>query len=397
MSTARKQLKVGIVCYPTQGGSGIIAAEVAHRMAARGHEVHVLSYAQPARLDTLRKNVSFHHVRVPEYPLFEYPPYSLALAAEISEVIYHHSLDVLHVHYALPHAMSAWMGRRIAGREDIPVITTLHGTDITIVGNDPSYLNITRFSVEISDAVTAVSSWLAQRVNEVVGCECESQVIYNFVDSERYTPQRLEPAQRLRAGSEAPVLMHVSNFRPVKRIQDVVEIYLKIREHGPAKLVMVGDGPERLAAEKRLKATSYSADVHFLGSNDAIEELLPGADLLLFPSDGESFGLAALEAMACGVPVIGARAGGLPEVVTDGIEGRLLPVGDVEGMATAALEILGDAALHKQMSSAARKTAVERFSPEPIVQLYEELYFSTLERVAAFGSRATLGEFPSSL
>ncbi|MFH0882672.1 MAG: N-acetyl-alpha-D-glucosaminyl L-malate synthase BshA [bacterium] len=396
MTAPRNILRIGTVCYPTQGGSGIVAVELAHQMAARGHHVHVISYAQPARLDTLRERVMFHPVRVPDYPLFEYPPYSLALAAQISEVIRHHSLDILHVHYALPHATSAWLGRRIAGRENLPIITTLHGTDITIIGNDPSYLDVTRFSIEISDAVTTVSAWLAKRVNEVVGCECESHMIHNFVDHEQYLPKRTAAAQRLRSGSESPLLMHVSNFRPVKRVGDVIDSFLNVREQRPVKLVMVGDGPDRLPAENRLKVSPYGDDVLFLGFHDAIEEILPAADLLLLPSDAESFGLAALEAMACGVPVIGANAGGLPEVVTDGLDGRLLPVGDSEGMARAILDILDNPGLHRKMAAAARETAVKRFSPESIVQQYEDLYFTTLDQIASSGSSAAVENLPFS-
>lgn len=396
MTDSRKKLRIGTVCYPTQGGSGIVAVELAHQMADRGHDVHVISYAKPVRLDTLRAGITFHSVRVPDYPLFEYPPYSLALAAQISEVIQNHSLDIIHVHYALPHATSAWLGRRIAGREDIPVITTLHGTDITIIGNDPSYLNVTRFSVDISDAVTTVSSWLASRVNEVVGCECDSKVIYNFVDAERFLPERSPAAQRLRSGSESPILMHVSNFRPVKHVSDVVDTFLKIREKMPVRLVMVGDGPERPNAENRLKNSPYRDDVHFLEPQGNIENLLPAADLLMLPSDAESFGLIALEAMACGVPVIGTNAGGLPEVVTDGREGRLLPVGDSDNMAKAAMEILSNPGLHRKMSTVARETAIQKFSPAVIVKQYEDLYFATIEQVKTSGSAAQAGSLPFS-
>jgi len=380
MSDLTNPLKIGVVCYPTRGGSGVVAVELAHRMADRGHRVFVVSYAQPPKLNILHENISFHPVRVPDYPLFEYPPYSLALAAQLSEVISNHKLDLVHVHYALPHALSAWMARKIAGREDLPIITTLHGTDITIVGNDPSYLNVTRYSVEVSTSVTAVSNWLSKRVNEVVDCECDTKVIYNFIDTEKFAPGETEMTRKLREVQNSPVLIHLSNFRPVKRIDDVIEIFFRVRSKMPVRLLMIGDGPDRSAAEAKVNASPWKNDVHFLGDHDAAEEVLPGGDLMLFPTDSESFGLAALEAMACGVPVIGAKAGGLPEVVEDGISGRLFQVGDVEGMANAALEILSDRTTLATMSAAARKTAVDKFKADVIVQQYEHLYRTSIEK-----------------
>jgi N-acetyl-alpha-D-glucosaminyl L-malate synthase BshA len=275
----------------------------------------------------------------------------------------------------------------MARREDLPIITTLHGTDITIVGNDPSYLTVTRFSVEVSDRVTTVSQWLTRRVNEVVGCECATDVVYNFVDPEQFRPRKTDLGRRLHAGGEQPVLMHLSNFRPVKRIEDVVEIFLRIRDRMPARLVMVGDGPERPMAEKRLERSPYRGDVQFFGTQDHAEEIFPAADLFLFPSNAESFGLAALEALACGVPVIGANAGGLTEVVEDGVSGRLLPPGDAEAMAQAAIDILTDRGRFTEMSRAARQRAVDHFRPEMAIDRYEKIYWEALEEIHLHGPR----------
>lgn len=388
----KRTLKIGVVCYPTQGGSGIVAVEIAHKMAERGHEVHVVSYDSPARLNTLRDRVHFHPVRVPKYPLFEYPPYSMALAAQLAEVISRYDLDVLHVHYALPHASSAWMARTIAGREHLPIVTTLHGTDITIVGNDPSYLTVTKFSVEISDRVTAVSHWLAKRVNEVVGTSVESDVVYNFVDSELFRPRDSELRQKIRNGADAPVLIHMSNFRPVKRIQDVVETFLRVRAEIPAKLVMVGDGPDRPEAEQRLLASEWADDVHFLGTQSSAEEILPLGDLFMMPTNAESFGLAALEAMSCGLPVIGANVGGLPEVVEDGISGHLYPPGDVDSMARGVLKLLTDGERFREMKANARKRARETFTPEKSIGRYEQIYFEAIEQIEREGPRRPSGE-----
>jgi N-acetyl-alpha-D-glucosaminyl L-malate synthase BshA len=383
-----KKLNIGVVCYPTRGGSGIVAVETAHAMAERGHNVHVVSYAHPARLNSLLENVYFHPVRVPEYPLFEYPPYSMALAAQLAEVITRHKLDVLHAHYALPHAISAWLARTMAQRNDLPIVTTLHGTDVTIVGNDPSYLTVTKFSVESSDRVTTVSNWLSKRVSEVVGCDREdTEVVHNFVDTNIFYPHDTDLGRRLHQGGEYPVLLHMSNFRPVKRIGDVVDVFLKVREKMPVRLVMVGDGPDRSSAEAKLKASLYSDDVQFLGSQDSAEQILPAADVFLFPTNAESFGLAALEAMACGVPVIGANAGGLPEVVQDGVTGRLLAPGDTDNMASAVVDILSDRNKYKEMSAAARNRAETHFKPKKAIERYEAIYRESIEQIKRNGPR----------
>ncbi len=373
MTNGPKRLKIGIVCYPTHGGSGVVAMEIAHGLAARGHQVHVMSYAEPARLDLSLENITFHCVRVPDYPLFEYPPYSLALAAKMSEVVLEENLDVLHVHYAIPHAVSAWLARKMSNRDDLPIITTLHGTDITIVGNDPSYLPITRYSLETSDAVTVVSKWLGTEVSKRVGCDCDCTVIHNFVDGGIYSSERAISADpTFHLNGEKPVLMHMSNFRPVKRVSDVVDVFLKVRETVDCQLVMIGDGPERKAMEARLQQSPYADDVTFLGVVDQAEQVLPFADVFLLPSNAESFGLAALEAQACGVPVVGYKAGGLVEVVLDGETGYLLDVDDIDGMANASKEILTSKDLRSMMGEAARSSALGRFPLEKAIPAYED-------------------------
>lgn len=387
MTETQKPMRIGIVCYPTPGGSGVVAVEVAHALAKRGHEVHVVSYEVPHRLNTLLKNIYFHKVDVPQYPLFDYPPYSLALATHLAEAICRFDLEVLHMHYAIPHAISGWLARKISGRNDLAVVTTLHGTDITIIGNDPSYLPVTRFSLDMCDAVTAVSNWLEGRVHDVLGCTCCTDIVYNFVDSTVYRPHTTELGQWVHNGSDDPVLLHMSNFRPVKRVQDVVEVFLKVREKKRVKLLMVGDGPELPEARRRIEQSPWGEDVRFLGAQPNSEEIFPAADLFLMPSNAESFGLAALEALASGVPVIGANVGGLTEVVKDGETGRLLPVGDTAGMAAAALELLNDRQTLEQYSKAGRADAIARFSPEGTIKRYEAIYTRALKRVLEEGPK----------
>ncbi|MCB2212736.1 N-acetyl-alpha-D-glucosaminyl L-malate synthase BshA [bacterium] len=377
----KRRLKIGIVCYPTTGGSGIVAVELAHALADRGHEVHVISYAVPVRLDTLRPNLRFHMVHVPDYPLFEYPPYSLALAAQIAEVSCKYDLDVMHVHYAIPHAISGWLARRICGRSNMPLITTLHGTDITIIGKDKSYLPITRFSLEESDLVTVVSSWLGEKVREVVKCSCPYEVVYNFVDPEVFKPRKNGEPRPFPTDPDVPVLMHMSNFRPVKRVQDVVDTFLGLRERMRAQLVMIGDGPDAAAAKNQLYASPYADDVHFLGPQQNAEKLLPFADAFLFPSNAESFGLAALEAQACGVPVIGYTAGGLPEVIEHDKTGFLCEVGSVDKMIDACEKLFRSPELQQAMAQAARERASTQFLLKPAVDRYQELYWQAMVKL----------------
>ncbi len=374
-------MKIGITCYPTYGGSGAVATELGIALAARGHEVHFITYAQPFRLPSFLPRVYFHEVDVGRYPLFEYPPYDLALAVRMHEVVRDHQLDVLHCHYAIPHATSAWIARAMLREEgrDVKVVTSLHGTDITIVGQERSFFSITKFSIEKSHAVTAVSEYLRDETYRAFGCVgCQVDVIYNFIDPDLYDRARhvFPIPDEVIAGRK--VIMHISNFRPVKRVRDIVRTFARINQAVVSVLIMVGDGPERVEAEAEARDCGVSDAVIFLGKIDAIAPLLAGADLFLLTSDKESFGLSALEAMASGVPVIGAHAGGLPEVVTHGVTGFLCPVGDIEGMAHAGASLLRDPERWKAMSDAAAADARTRFSETAIVAQYEALYERTI-------------------
>jgi N-acetyl-alpha-D-glucosaminyl L-malate synthase BshA len=374
-------VKIGITCYPTYGGSGAVATELGIALAQRGHEIHFITYQQPFRLPSFLPRIFFHEVDVGRYPLFEYPPYDLALAVRMHEVVLAHKLDLLHVHYAIPHATSAWIAREMLAttRPDIKVLTTLHGTDITIVGQDPSFHAITKFSIEKSNGLTAVSEFLRAETQSAFGCAgCRIEVIPNFVDPavydrSRYTPQFAEIANGRK------VLMHVSNFRPVKRVKDVVQIYAQIAREIPSVLVMVGDGPDRVMAEQEARDLGVTNDVFFLGKLESVAPLLSSADLFLLPTRSESFGLSALEALACGVPVIGARAGGLPEVVRHGETGFLCEPGDVHGMARAGIALLGDESGWKAMSESAAADARARFALEAVVRQYESFYERALQ------------------
>ena len=373
-------MRIGITCYPTFGGSGVVATELGVALADRGDDVHFISYAMPTRLALPRSRVSFHEVVAPTYPLFVSPPYTLALATKMAEVAVHARLDLLHVHYALPHAISAILAREMIRSNGfrLRIVTTLHGTDITIVGQDRSYLPITRYGIEVSDAVTAVSRHLKEVTARELSVQRAIEVIPNFVDSQAYRPDGASSyARSLVAPGEAAIL-HVSNFRPVKRVADVMAIFDRVHREIPARLLMIGDGPDRSMAERLARDGGFEDRTAFLGNVAAVETVLPVGKLLLLPSDAESFGLAALEAMACGVPVIGAAAGGLPEVVEDGRSGYLLPVGDVEGMASAALGLLRDEELWSRFSREARRRAVEAFPRDAIVDRYRGLYEATL-------------------
>jgi N-acetyl-alpha-D-glucosaminyl L-malate synthase BshA len=370
-------VNIGITCYPTYGGSGAVATELGIALARRGHEVHFITYQQPFRLPAFLPRVYFHEVEVARYPLFEYPPYDLALAVRMHQVVLAHKLDLLHVHYAVPHATSAWIAKEMLqpARPGLPVLTTLHGTDITIVGQDPSYHTITKFSIEKSDGLTAVSRYLQVETWNAFGCTaCRIEVIPNFIDPEVFDRSRY--AETIAGQFDPPrrVLMHISNFRAVKRVRDIVHIFARVQEEIPSVLVMVGDGPDRVVAETEAQQLGVQGSVHFLGKIESVAPLLAGADLFLLPSDRESFGLSALEALASGVPVIGTAAGGLPEVVRDGETGVLCEVGDVPGMADAAIRILRDRRLWSAMSELAVADARERFSLEDIVGRYEAFY-----------------------
>jgi len=374
-------VKIGITCYPTYGGSGALATELGIALARRGHEIHFITYQQPFRLPAFLPRIYFHEVDVGRYPLFEYPPYDLALAVRMHEVVLDHELDLLHCHYAIPHATSAWIAKEMLKptRPDIRVVTTLHGTDITIVGQDPSFRPITKFSIEKSDGLTAVSQYLQTETLTTFGCTaCRIEVIPNFVDPEVYDRNRYTSILDEQVDSNTRVLMHVSNFRAVKRVKDVVRIFGRVAAQLPAVLVMVGDGPDRVHAEAEARELGLHEKVFFLGKIEAVAPLLAGADLFLLPSASESFGLSALEALASGVPVIATRVGGLPEVVRDGETGVLCPVGDIDAMSEAAVDILRDTNRWQSMSSLAAADSRERFSLDAIVADYEAFYEYTL-------------------
>src|SRR5215469_13660262 len=380
-----RRLKLGITCYPTYGGSGVVATELGLELAERGHEVHFISYAQPIRLNRSEPNIHYHEVEVSRYPLFEYPPYDLALATRMAEVSELYELDLLHVHYAIPHSVSAMLARQMLAwgprHRKLPFVTTLHGTDITLVGQDRSYLPVTRFSIEQSDGVTAISQYLRERTLREFGIKNNIKVIYNFVNCELYCRDKDVGERRAEyAPNGERILVHVSNFRPVKRITDVIEIFDRVRQKVPSKLLLMGDGPERSPAEWLAVQKGIHNDVIFLGKQEQIAEKLAIADVLLVPSQLESFGLAALEAMASEVVPIATRVGGVPEVIEHGKTGFLADVGDVDAMARYAIEILSDQPRLEQMGKACRRAAGERFSAKKIIPQYEEFYRLVLER-----------------
>jgi N-acetyl-alpha-D-glucosaminyl L-malate synthase BshA len=369
-------VKIGITCYPTYGGSGAVATELGLALADRGHEVHFVSYAQPFRLGGFRERVFFHEVEMEDYPLFEHPPYSLALAVAVHDAARKHALDLVHMHYAIPHAASAYLARQmLAPERSLRIVTTLHGTDITLLGLHPSFHAITRFSILESDGLTAVSRYLRdETVRDFNVPASRIDVIPNFIDTGIWRPDR-EPCHRskLAPGGEK-IVMHVSNFRSVKRVEDVVNVFAGIAASLPARLVMVGDGPDRPRAARRASELGLSDQVLFLGKHQSVEELLACADVFLLPSETESFGLAALEAMACGAPVVASDTGGVPEVVVEGETGYLHPVGAVDAMAASAIRILSDPTRQAEMSKAAVALAHGAFSADAVVPLYEALY-----------------------
>jgi L-malate glycosyltransferase len=371
-------VKIGISCYPSFGGSGVVASELAMALAARGDEVHIISYALPSRISLLDRRLFYHEVVTPHYPLFEYPPYSLALATKMVEVARHQQLDVMHVHYAVPNAVSAVLAKQILLPQDLKVVTTLHGTDITLVGNDPSYLETTRWGIQQSDLVTTVSEALKRSTREQLDVHTPITVVPNFIDPQRYEQFQATLGARRWAQPGEKVLVHISNFRPVKRVGDVVEIFSRVYREVPSRLLLVGDGPERSRIEQECRDHGICHAITFIGNLPLVEEVLVGADLFLLPSETESFGLAALEALACKVPVIATDVGGLPEVVNHGENGFLLPLGDVDAMGAAAVELLQDEARHQQFKEEARRSAVERFAQDVIVQRYRQLYADVL-------------------
>jgi L-malate glycosyltransferase len=373
-------MRIGIVCYPTFGGSGVVATELGKALALNGHQVHFITYNQPARLDFYNQNIFYHEVSVSSYPLFEYPPYELALASKMVDVALHEKLDLFHVHYAIPHASAAHMAKQILMKHGVyvPVITTLHGTDITLVGKDPSFEPVVTFSINESDGVTAVSQDLRNDTYKHFPITNEIKVISNFIDLERFSRQKKEHFKKAICPNGEKLVMHTSNFRKVKRVEDVVKVFALVNQHIPSKLLMVGDGPERINAEQLCRELDICDHVRFLGKLEVVEEVLSLADLFLLPSETESFGLAALEAMACEVPVISSNTGGIPEINVHGVTGFLSNVGDVEDMAKNALIVL-DEKNHKEFRRNALNRAKE-FDLKNILPLYEAYYQEVLER-----------------
>lgn len=369
-------MRIGIVCYPTFGGSGVLATELGKALADKGHQVHFITYQQPVRLNEFNANIFYHEVRVTTYPLFDYPPYETALSSAMVDVITNHHLDLLHVHYAIPHASAAYLAKKIVEAQSgrtIPVITTLHGTDITLVGRDKTFAPVVAFSINQSDAITAVSENLRDETYQIFNIEKEIQVIYNFVDTRRFHKKPIDAFRRVIAPNGERILMHASNFRKVKRVQDIVRIFEIVRQKMPAKLLFVGDGPERSDAESLCRELDICDDVRFVGKQEQMEEILAVADLFLLTSEYESFGLAALEAMAAGVPVISTNAGGLPEIAVQGETGFLNDVGDIQGMSEHAIQILSDEATLKRFKANALAHA-KNFDIHRIVPQYEALY-----------------------
>jgi N-acetyl-alpha-D-glucosaminyl L-malate synthase BshA len=378
-------MKIGITCYPTYGGSGVVATELGLELAARGHEIHFISYAPPIRLTELdeqpeiARRICYHEVEVMAYPLFDYPPYALALATQMAEVAEHYQLDLLHVHYAIPHSVSAYLAKAMRAPRPLPFVTTLHGTDITLVGQDRSFLPVTRFAIEQSDGVTAVSVYLQDVTRREFNSTKPIEVIPNFVNCDRYRRYTDAEQRRFFTPNNEALIAHLSNFRPVKRIPDVIEIFARVRKQLPARLLLMGDGPERANAEYLVRQKGISEDVIFLGKQSAVYERLGLCDLFLLPSELESFGLAALEAMACEVPVISSDVGGLPEVITSGKDGCLLPVGDVDAMTRCAVELLSQPERARAMGQQARRSARARFCSTLVIPRYESFYQRVLQ------------------
>ena len=375
-------MKIGVTCYPTYGGSGVVATELGKAMAAEGHEVHFISYAMPQRLTHFVENIYFHEVELSSYPLFEHQLYSLALTSKMLEVIEYEKLDLIHVHYAIPHAISAYLTKQILKKanSDIKIITTLHGTDITLVGLEPSFMPLVKFSIEESDGVTAVSRFLKEKTITNYNICADIQVIYNFIDTELYKPMTNEPFRKRFAPNGEKIMVHTSNFRAVKRVPDTIRILNLVKEEIPAKLVLVGDGPDRSECERLARELDIYNDVIFLGKQDALVEILSSSDIFLMPSQSESFGLSALEAMACGIPVISTSVGGLPELNIHNETGFISEIGDIERMAKYSVDLLKNDKKYKVFSENARNRAVTNFDKNLIVPQYLNYYERVLKR-----------------
>jgi L-malate glycosyltransferase len=376
-------MKIGIVCYPTYGGSGVVATELGKALAQRGHDVHFITYAMPFRLDGYQDNVFYHEVEIPNYPLFEFQLYTLALASKMVDVVRYEKLDILHVHYAIPHATSAYLAKQMLIREHpIKIVTTLHGTDITLIGLEPSFLPLVKFAIEESDAVTSVSRFLREKTLTNFNIKDKNiDVITNFIDTDLYKPSSEYRIRQQHAPNGEKILMHISNFRPVKRVADTVRILHSVLKSVPAKLLLVGDGPERAEAERVSRELGVSEHVRFLGKQTALPEILAAADIFLLPSQSESFGLAALEAMSCGVPVVATSSGGIPEVVVHGETGYIAEIGDTDRMAKYVVELLTNSKKHQRFAEAARERAVSEFDTKLLVPSYEAVYTRLLSDV----------------
>ncbi|MBY0010175.1 N-acetyl-alpha-D-glucosaminyl L-malate synthase BshA [Paenibacillus typhae] len=373
------RLKIGITCYPSLGGSGVVATELGKLLAEKGHEVHFITHSIPFRLGTFQKNIFYHEVEVNDYYVFRYPPYDLALATKMAQVAKMQGLDLLHVHYAVPHAVCAFLAKQMLGN-DMKVVTTLHGTDITVLGQDESLKDLIRLGINESDAVTAVSMDLINETRKVLDITRDIDLTYNFVDKRVYYPRDVTDLRGDYADPDEKILMHISNFRPVKRVGDVVDVFAKVSREIKAKLLLVGEGPELPKIQAKINEMGLEHKVRFLGKQDEIAQVISLADLLLLPSEKESFGLVALEAMACGVPTIGSRAGGIPELVQHGKTGFLAPIGDTSAMAKYAVKLLSDEALAGQFREACLKRSCNDFSRDSITNQYEDIYYRVLGR-----------------
>ena len=367
-------MKIGITCYPTYGGSGVVATELGLALADRGHEVHFVTYDRPFRLDHFHDRVYFHGVETTNYPLFEFNLYTLALTSKLIEVAQYQKLDILHMHYAIPHAVSAYLAREILGHERIRTVTTLHGTDSTLVGLEPSFLPLMKFTLEHSDGVTAVSNFLREKTLSTYQLDIDIEVIHNFIDTKAYEPKEVCKYRELFSPAGEKILVHTSNFRPVKRVQDVIRTFHQVQKSIPSRLLLIGDGPERSDCENLCRELGLFEQVRFLGKQDALADILAASDLFLLPSQSESFGLSALEAMACGVPVISTSIGGIPEVNIHAQTGYIAEIGDIDRMARYAIELLTNGAKYQSFSTAARERAVKVFDKDIIVPHYERFY-----------------------
>ncbi len=371
-------MKIGITCYPTFGGSGVVASELGLALAEKGHEIHFITYKMPGRLKFSSNDIIFHEVKVPDYPLFEFPPYSLALASRIFDVAQEYDLEIIHAHYAIPHATSALMARNMLNGK-IKVMTTLHGTDVTLVGQEASFMPITKYAIESSDSVTAVSHFLKNEISRVFDCKREIDVIHNFIKPSNHTLESSEQVRNEFAPEKEKLLVHISNYRPIKRIKDVFEIFSELHKRMRIRILLIGEGPELPLFLDRARKAGIEKDVVMLGNRSSVEEILAAADLMIMPSESESFGLAALEAMASGTPPITSDAGGLPEVILNGKTGWTVPIGNSNAMVSKAYDLLTNDAEMKKMSNRAREWAFKKFHIEKAITQYEDIYYRTLK------------------